>query len=270
MTITAGHDVTSSYQLPEDAAACIARDGYIRLHGVLSPAAITHFESEITSRVLELNLGSVPLEQRSTYDKAFLQVTNLWRRCQVVKQLVFSRRLAEIATALLETNGVRLYQDQALYKEPGGGITPWHADQYYWPFNSDRTITVWIPLQETPLDMGPLEFARGSHHFEFGRDLPISDESEANLQRALAAQGFDVDRAPYAVGDVSFHLGWTFHRAGQNTSDTARRVMTIIYMDADIRVAEPVNEAQRTDLSVLMPGTRVGEVPDTPLNPVLY
>jgi hypothetical protein len=46
--------------------------------------------------------------------------------------------------------------------------------------------------------------------------------------------------------------------------------MTIIYMDADITVAEPVNEPQRADLSNWMPGTAVGAVPDTPLNPVLY
>ena len=41
----------------------------------------------------------------------------------------------EIATELMQTDGARLYHDQALFKEAGGGITPWHADQYYWPLN---------------------------------------------------------------------------------------------------------------------------------------
>jgi len=27
--------------------------------------------------------------------------------------------------------GVRLYHDQALIKEPGGKPTPWHQDYYY-------------------------------------------------------------------------------------------------------------------------------------------
>lgn len=44
--------------------------------------------------------------------------------------------------------------------ETGGGVTPWHADQYYWPLATDRSVTVWVPLQETPLPMGPLSFAR--------------------------------------------------------------------------------------------------------------
>lgn len=268
--MTTSVDITTSYPLTDDAVQRFANDGYLRLSGVLTPGTVEYYEEEITREILALNLARIPLEERSTYHRAFLQVTNLWRRSQRAKELVFSRRLSEIASRLLRTNGVRLYQDQALYKEPSGGITPWHADQYYWPFNSDRTVTIWIPLQDTPLEMGSLEFARSSHRFEFGRDLPISDESEASLQKALAEQGFVTDRAAYALGDASFHLGWTFHRAGRNLSTRPRRVMTIIYIDADIRVAEPANEAQQTDLEVLMPGAQVGDVPDTEMNPVLY
>ena len=45
--------------------------------------------------------------------------------------------------------------------------------------------------------------------------------------------------------------------------------MTIIYMDAEITVSEPVNEFQVNDLAHWMPGTPIGEVPRTSLNPVL-
>ncbi|NDL56166.1 phytanoyl-CoA dioxygenase family protein [Phytoactinopolyspora mesophila] len=246
------------------------RDGFIRLSEVLDPDALREREPEITAKVLELNTVHKPMEERSTTQKAFLQVGNLWRHSQAAHDLVFSPRLARIAAELLQVDGVRLYADQALYKEPSGGITPWHADQYYWPLSSDRTCTVWIPLQDTPLDMGPLSFAAGSHHFEFGRDMKISDESERELQDALAREQFPVDEHPYDLGDVSFHLGWTFHRAGRNVGTEPRRVMTVIYMDADIRVAPLARPEQQNDLDKLMPGAVVGEVPDTPLNPVLY
>jgi hypothetical protein len=46
--------------------------------------------------------------------------------------------------------------------------------------------------------------------------------------------------------------------------------MTVIYMDADIRVTPTTNDFQRADLARWMPGAVPGEVPDTPLNPVLY
>jgi ectoine hydroxylase-related dioxygenase (phytanoyl-CoA dioxygenase family) len=244
--------------------------GFVKLPGVLSPATVAAYEAEITSKVIELNTQHLPLAERDTYGKAFLQVTNLWQRSEKVREFVFSRRLAGIAAALLRVDAVRLYHDQALYKEPGGGVTPWHADQYYWPLSADRTVTAWIPLQETSSGMGPLAFAAGSHRFAHGRDLPISDESERELQRVLAEQHFPVVETPYALGEVSFHLGWTFHHASPNRSTSARRVMTIIYMDAGITVAEPTNDFQHADLRDWMPGTAVGSVPATPLNPVLY
>ena len=70
-----------------------------------------------------------------------------------MKSLVFSKRIAHIAQQLMEVDSVRLYHDQALYKEASGGITPWHCDQQYWPLASDKTVTAWIPLQATPLEM---------------------------------------------------------------------------------------------------------------------
>lgn len=255
--------------LSPTAAADFNRDGFAHLSGVLSPETIARFEPVVTAEVIRLNTQHQPLSERDTYGKAFLQVSNIWRQNETVKQLVFSRRLAGIAAALLGVHAVRIYHDQALYKEPGGGITPWHADQYYWPLSSDRCATIWLPLQETPVDMGPLAFARGSHNFSYGRDLPISDESERRLKQAVAEQRFEDVVEPYALGDASFHRGWTFHHAGPNRGSVPRRVMTVIYMDADIRLAEPTNENQVNDRA-WMPGTVIGQVPDSALNPVLF
>ena len=255
--------------LPPTATADFNHDGFIHLTRVLSPKAIAEYEPTITSEVIRLNTQHLPLQERDTYGKAFLQVSNLWRENEEVRRLVFSRRLAAIAARLLGVHAVRLYHDQALYKEPGGGITPWHADQYYWPLSSDRCLTIWLPLQTTPLEMGPLAFARASHNLSHGRDLPISDESEARLKQVLAEQDFEDVVAPFALGDASFHRGWTFHHAGPNHSTAPRRVMTVIYMDADIRVAEPINPQQARDRQ-WMPGAAIGQVADTPLSPVLF
>ncbi|MFE4685998.1 phytanoyl-CoA dioxygenase family protein [Streptomyces sp. NPDC056721] len=255
--------------LPSNAVADFDRDGFAHLRNVLTPETIAAYEPTITVEVIRLNTQDLPLAERDTYGKAFLQVTNLWEHNEKVKELVFSRRLARIAAQLLGVHAVRLYHDQALYKEPSGGITPWHADQYYWPLSSDRCLTVWLPLQETPMEMGPLAFARGSHRFAYGRDLPISDESEARLKQTLSEQNFEDVVEPFALGDASFHRGWTFHHAGPNRAAVPRRVMTVIYMDADIRIAEPTNDHQAADRG-WMPGTAIGQVPDSPLNPVLY
>ena len=165
---------------------------------------------------------------------------------------------------------VRLWQDQALYKEAHGGHTPWHCDQYYWPLSNPNTVTAWIPLQAVPEEMGPVAFARGSHRLDDseGRALAISDDSETTLAKLL--EGFDVDARPFELGEVSFHSGWTFHRAGPNGTARPRAAFTIIYMDRDIRVAEPQHRAQIFDMNIWTPGIAPGQVAASPINPILY
>lgn len=258
------------YALLDETRERFARDGYVRLAQVLPPKLLTDYGAEITRQTLALNRQTKPLAERDTYDRAFLQVMNLWRESATVQRFVFGQRLARIAAELMGVRGVRLYHDQSLYKEPSGGITPAHADQYYWPFASDRAITAWVPLQPVPREMGPLAFYAGSHRTAFGRDLPISDESEARITAAMEAQGFPIDDAPYALGDVSFHAGWTFHRAGPNLSEAPRSVMTMIYIDADMVIAEPANDMQRADLAQWLPGLKPGDQAASSLNPLLW
>ncbi len=262
--------IDTPYDVPDAIVERYAAEGFVRLASVLDAETVRRFGAEITRLTLTLSTQDKPLEERNTYDRAFLQVTNLWRQSAVARQFVFSRRLAGIAGQLMGVRGVRLYHDQSLYKEPSGGITPAHADQYYWPLASDKTITAWIPLQPVPPGMGPLAFYSGSHRSAFGRDLPISDESEALITAEMEARGFAVDEAGFALGDVSFHAGWTFHRAGPNTGTTPRSVMTMIYMDADMEVAAPINPMQQNDLADWLPGLAPGDIAASPLNPLLW
>lgn len=258
------------YALPDGAMEEFRRDGYVKLKNVFDENTLAHFCKAITAATIRLNTQTRPLEERDTYERAFLQVMNLWREDALVKRFVFGKRLAKIAADLLQVDGVRLYHDQSLYKEGGGGITPAHADQFYWPLSSDRTVTAWVPLQPVADNMGPLGFYKGSHREDFGRDLEISDESEAQITAAMEKSGFEFDGGAFELGEVSFHSGWTFHRAGPNASDTPRSVMTVIYMDADIRVTEPANGPQRKDLAQWLPGLKPGDAAASPINPVLY
>lgn len=244
--------------------------GFIKLKEVLSRETLEYYGREITDQVIRLNTLTKPMAERSAYEKAFLQVMNIWTKSPIVKEFTFSRRLAQIATELMGVSGVRLYHDQALYKEAGGGITPWHADQYYWPVTTENTCTVWVPLQATPREMGPLAFSVGSHKFGFGRDLAISEESEKRISKALLDHQLPQHDTPFDLGEVSYHSGWTFHRAGPNTGHVPRRVMTIIYIEDGCRVGELKNKNHQADLATWMPGLKPGDVVNTELNPVLY
>lgn len=259
-----------AYTLTKDQIEFYNENRYIKLKNVLDANSLTYFNDVISKKVEELNEENIPLEKRSTYGKAFLQLFNLWEKDEQIKSLIFSKRLAKIAADLLQVEGVRLYHDQALFKEAGGGITPWHADQYYWPLASDKTITAWIPLQKTDLEMGPLEFSASSHKILDGRELAISDTSETQIQKRLKVTDFKHVIEPFDVGEISFHSGWVFHRAGANQTDKIRKVMTIIYMDKAMKLKKPENDGQLNDWNTWCPGAEIGKEINSPLNPILY
>ncbi len=258
------------YSITQEQIDFYQKNRYIKLKNVISPEAIAYFNEAITQQVNAMNQEQTALEDRTTYGKAFLQIFNLWLESPIIKELIFSKRVAKIAADLMQVDGVRLYHDQALFKEGGGGITPWHADQYYWPLETDKTVTAWIPLQETPIEMGPLEFSAGSHAIVEGRELEIGDESEELIQKKLRVTDFKHVIEPFDLGEISFHSGWVFHRAGANVTNQMRKVMTIIYMDKDMVLKNPENKNQIHDWNTWCPGATVGEIINSPLNPILF
>jgi len=209
----------AAYPLTPEQKVRFREDGFVRLAGVFDTDTLVAFEREISRVTFAENpLDGVPMHERTTYGKAFIQVFNLWTKSPEARRLSFSKRLAGIATELLDTQGVRMWHDQSLYKEPSGGFTPWHADQQYWPMSSGLCVTAWIPLHAVPLEQGPLSFGKGSHLKKIGRDLEISDDSEKMIREELAREGVVEVAEPYAAGDVSFHLGWAAGPPGRPTA----------------------------------------------------
>lgn len=259
------------YSLSAEQIQKFQNDGFLHLKNVFDVETISNYRDQIARVTYDNNpLVGKNRDELGTYEKAFIQVTNLWAKDEIVKEFAASKRLAKIATELLGTSGVRMWHDQALFKEPSGGFTPWHVDQQYWPMSSGLSVTAWIPLQAVPIEMGPLCFGRGSHQKKIARDMDISDESERFIEDQVKKQNIDEVQEPYELGDVSFHYGWTLHRAGPNTTEKPREVFTVIYMDREMELIEPKNSYHQADWKAFTPSTQVGEVMDDPLNPVLW
>ena len=204
------------------------------------------------------------------YSALFDQVTNIWRISEDARAIVFDRRFARAAATLLGVDSVRIYHDQALFKPAGGARTPWHQDRYYWPLDTDRTVTMWLPLVDVSEEMGPMMFASRSHRATQLGDLAISATTDERLARVIEERRWPIASTPVKTGEATFHLGGTVHAAGANRSRVTREVLTVIYYDASARVAEPANENQRVDLEVFLPGVRPGEAAASELNPVVY
>jgi len=259
----------SPYEVTSEQAATFQRDGHILLRGVAAPEEVAAYGPAIRQAALRRNTETRPLEERDTYGKAFLQIMNLWTYDEVVKRFVTAPRFAKVAADLMGVTGVRLYHDQALFKEGGGGYTPLHTDQQFWPLDTENVITMWMPLVDIPDEIGGMKFASGSHRRERLAGHGISDKSEEEMQKFIADRDLEVVQSPgMTAGDVTFHYGWTLHGAPANPSKDMRAVMTVIYFEDGARIA-PITDFTRMDAMQWLPGAQEGELASTELNPRL-
>lgn len=260
------------YDVPPDKIAAYRRDGWVRLDGVMPLPDLAPFRDAISRHTIGFASGLAPLEQRDTYGKAFIQYTNLWAAHDEVRPFSLAPRFAKIAAELMDVPAVRIYHDQALFKEAGGGLTPWHQDQQYWPLDGVRCTTLWMPLVNCDAAMGTMRFASGSQALGYLGPLNISDDSETRLANLVAERGFPIEEAgDMAAGDATFHNGWTLHGAPGNASlDRCREVMTVIYYEDGAVISVPDSPQREGDLRGCFPGQNPGERAGTEINPVLY
>jgi ectoine hydroxylase-related dioxygenase (phytanoyl-CoA dioxygenase family) len=256
------------FPLPAEAARDLACDGHLTLRGVLAPAEVAQLRAAVLRAVARVPALVPTAAEGDAYARAFAQHTNLWRVDADVARFTLSPRLGNLAARLLGVRAVRLYHDQALIKQPGGGPTPWHQDKHYWPIDRDM-LTLWLPLVDVTEAMGELRFARGTHRALALTAQPISADSQRELESLIVQRGDQVvATGPMSAGDASAHLAWTLHGAGANQTKEPRAALAIIYMPDGARVLEPTNDGQRTDLATWLPGLHPGDLAATDLNPI--
>ena len=108
--------------------------GYLVVPNVLSAAELERYGAAVDRGVAARSAHDTrPLAERTRYEQSFRQIINLWEDHEEVRPLTFHPRIAQIAAELVGVPSLRLWHDQALYKEPGGRETDPHHDQPYWP-----------------------------------------------------------------------------------------------------------------------------------------
>lgn len=264
-------DLSQTVELSNEQIRDYQNDGHTIVRNLAKPDEMMAYREVINKIVQEHNYHSKPIHERDTYGKAFIQIGNVWRMHEAVQRFVMARRFAKAAADLMGVESVRIYHDQALFKEPGGGHTPWHQDQIYWPLNTNNTITLWMPLVPVSEEVGSMTFVSGSHQKGYISRQEISDESHRTLKAYIEQTGLpQVNYGAMAAGDATFHAGWTLHCAPGNPTEQMREVMTIIYIADGITIAEPESNAQRNDLAQWFPGLGPGDAAASPINPIVY
>lgn len=210
--------------------------GFIQLDNIISGDQLDSIRNDVVKAVESETQEPSDKSTSGVYGRIFNQKVNLWQRHPNVARITLSRTLANLAMRL-EGPRMRIWHDQALFKEPGMGNnkTPWHQDAVYWP-HADRwhQTTVWIALSDASTSNGCMSFIEGSH--TLGPLPPVDLSNPQDLfDSAQHLRPIHPKPTPLKAGSATFHNGLAFHFAGPNKSDATRQAFAIIYMPIGTR-----------------------------------
>jgi 2-oxoglutarate-dependent dioxygenase len=174
------------------------------------------------------------------------QICNGWKADPEIARQVLSERTGRLASELMGWDGVRILQDNCIWKPPATKSLGMHQDGSYLDYLvPPEMITCWIALDDTSAEAGTITYAAGSHTWPRSPknrgEFHAPPDWLAPLERALP-DGEELRLVPIEVkaGGASFHHYNTFHGSGPNTATVHRRAVISHLLPADTEF-HPVN-----------------------------
>jgi phytanoyl-CoA hydroxylase len=144
----------------------------------------------------------------------------------------------EIVDLVAEILGGELdcFQSQFIFKNPGVIGQPWHQDSYYFRFDRQPQVGVWVALSRATLENGCLWVLPGSHKGAI-RDHVPDRRPAANRAYTEIVSDDDSAREPALMepGDVLFFHSYLMHMSTDNVADERRSAMVYHYARAGTR-----------------------------------
>lgn len=217
-----------------DQIAQFQERGYLHIAGFLDAEELAVWRTAIDDAVAErrgTHLDGRPAGHREDhYRNVFLQMMLLSRSSEPVRNLIHDPALGKLAATLAGIDGIQLWHDQALIKEPFANPTALHRDVPFWSFDSRDALSFWIALDDATPDNGCLHILPGSHRLTDYAMTGIGQNVGEILHLYPELAAIEPVCLPAAAGDCIFHNGMVVHGAGANMTSGYRRAMTCGYM----------------------------------------
>ena len=169
------------------------------------------------------------------------QLCNVWKADRGLASVVLSSQVGQFAARLAGRRGVRIAQDNAIWKPPSGKALLCHQDAAYLDhFDPPNMTTCWMALDDTAADGGTIYYARGSNlwpHAALGGAFHAPEDWLGHVRDSLPP-GQELELVPIEVpaGGAAIHDGWTFHGSPPNErADTQRRSIISHLISSDTR-----------------------------------
>jgi ectoine hydroxylase-related dioxygenase (phytanoyl-CoA dioxygenase family) len=214
---------------PEALRARAAEDGYLFLRGVVDTASVAALRERYFTAARELGLiqadgGGEALATPGVAPLGFDDPTfhALQQRLLPLGEVAALRRDARVTAVLSTLFGAPPSPHRGLCRvqSPGRG-TPAHQDDRYVGGEPGQVWTVWIPLGEAPMSLGPLAVWPRSHRLGLlPHDVKVG-EGFFSMRMPEEATWASEDFAP---GDAVFFQRLTVHCSLDNVSERLARL----------------------------------------------
>jgi ectoine hydroxylase-related dioxygenase (phytanoyl-CoA dioxygenase family) len=175
----------------------------------------------------------------------------LWKRIDVLRDLLYYGPFAHWAQELMGSNEVRFFYDQMFIKEPGTDApTPWHQDLSFWPIRGEQICSFWIPCDVVSRESSGLMYVKGSHKwpqrfkaYSPDRVAALIDDTMDEIPDVNGnADKFDLLHWEMKPGDILMFHPLTLHGSLGNSSRVRRRrALALRWIGDDVRYA-PTNK----------------------------
>lgn len=229
--------------------ATFRNEGFLNYGPLLTPDETAELRDAL-QRVVEGRSPAQPEVARNLLgesEEIVIQVVNVWEAEPAFRRHLFHPKLVSIVAALMGTDTVRVWHDQAQVKPPRrGGPTVWHQDFPYWPVIAPPDlVSAWVALEDADPENGCMSMVPRSHVWgTYGQGTIGNTEDHAPaFDPAFLPENERVEVVPCPVraGGVMFHHCLTWHGAPPNRSERSRPAIAVHYMPGHTRY-EPRGE----------------------------
>ncbi|HUD50140.1 phytanoyl-CoA dioxygenase family protein [Parvibaculum sp.] len=248
--------------LTEDQSKAWERDGFFVIRGYADPEIGLRMEREVVDAIRreppELHQGEVGYVAEGTLliqpeaksmtrtghpEDLISKIFNP-HLSGTAKEFAFGEGAADIVSDLLGPD-IDIFQSQFIFKNPGAWGQPWHQDSFYFPFDQQPQVGLWLAISEATLENGCLSVLPGSHREPVHAHVPDG--------RLGANQGYQeiVDHdmsgaVPMLMqpGDLLVFHSFLMHRSEDNRSSSRRSAMVYHYGRAGTKMLRELSLAQ--------------------------
>ena len=222
------------YKITKEQQEFYRQNGFVVVEDFLDPTELETWrrvtEEAVQQRLRERNGLTNQDDPEAYYSQVFVQCVRLADTHEEMARLMLDARLGEAAATLAGVQGIRIWHDQALFKQPYGNPTGWHLDNPYWSFYSRNAISMWVALDRATLANGCLWYIPGSHKTASEKNTGIGANIGGLFKIYPEWAKMRAVPVPCAAGSAVFHNGLVAHGAGANMTPSPRRAMTCAYM----------------------------------------